>query len=101
MSLKPVPVSTSKSSEPLLTENDSRYVMFPIQDNEIWKMYKKQVDCFWRAEEIDLSKDIVEWNSDILNDNERFLISMVLAFFLQIMKVLTFNLTKLFGIKSL
>ena len=92
MSLKPVALSTSKSSEPLLTENDSRYVMFPIQDNEIWKMYKKQVDCFWRAEEIDLSKDIVEWNSDTLNDNERFFISMVLAFFAASDGIVTENL---------
>ena len=77
MSLKQTSAPASKSSEPLLTENDSRYVLFPIQDNEIWKMYKKQVDCFWRAEEIDLSKDIVEWTSDVLNDNERFFISMI------------------------
>ena len=47
MSIKQNPVSASKPSEILLTENDSRYVLFPIQDNEIWKMYKKQVDCFW------------------------------------------------------
>ena len=53
--------------------------MFPIQDQEIWKMYKKQVDCFWRAEEIDLSKDLVHWDS--LEGDERFFISMILAFF--------------------
>ena len=52
----------SKSQkEPLLTENESRYVMFPIEDHDIWTMYKKQMDCFWRAEEIDLSKDIEHW----------------------------------------
>lgn len=65
--------------EPLLTENDERFVMFPIQDEDIWKMYKKQMDCFWRAEEIDLSKDIVHWNS--LTPNEQHFIKMVLAFF--------------------
>ena len=43
-------------------------------------MYKKQVDCFWRAEELDLSKDLVDW-SEKLNDDERHFISMVLAFF--------------------
>ncbi len=67
------------SSEPLLTENDTRYVMFPIQDNDIWKMYKKQVDCFWRAEELDLSKDIIDWNG--LNNDEKYFISMILGFF--------------------
>ena len=92
MSVKQTLASSSKSSEPLLTENDSRYVMFPIQDNEIWKMYKKQVDCFWRAEEIDLSKDIVQWNSDTLNDNERYFISMILAFFAASDGIVTENL---------
>ena len=67
------------SSEPLLTENDTRYVMFPIQDNDIWKMYKKQVDCFWRAEEIDLSKDTLHW--DTMMPEERKFISLILAFF--------------------
>lgn len=66
-------------SEPLLTEDDNRFVMFPIQDDSIWKMYKKQMDCFWRAEEIDLSKDLEHWNN--LTDNERHFIQMVLAFF--------------------
>ncbi len=65
--------------EPLLTEDDSRYVMFPIKDQEVWDMYKKQVDCFWRAEEVDLSKDLVHW--DALKDDERHFISMILAFF--------------------
>ena len=53
--------------------------MFPIQDDEILKMYKKQMDCFWRAEEIDLSKDIVEWAA--LTGDEQYFISRVLAFF--------------------
>ena len=65
--------------EPLLTEDDNRYVMFPIKDESIWKMYKKQMDCFWRAEEIDLSKDLTHWES--LNNDERFFVKMILAFF--------------------
>ena len=67
------------TTEPLLTEDDNRFVMFPIQDDSIWKMYKKQMDCFWRAEEIDLSKDLEHWSK--LTDNERHFIQMVLAFF--------------------
>ena len=55
-------------------------------------MYKKQVDCFWRAEEIDLSKDIVQWNSETLNDNERYFISMILAFFAASDGIVTENL---------
>jgi ribonucleoside-diphosphate reductase subunit M2 len=72
--------ATVTITDPLLTPNDSRYVMFPIQDQDIWKMYKKQVDCFWRTEEIDFSKDLVDWN-DKLNNDERYFISMILAFF--------------------
>lgn len=67
------------NQEPLLCEDDSRYVMFPVKSQDIWKMYKKQVDCFWRAEEVDLSKDLNDWAK--LNDDERYFISMVLAFF--------------------
>jgi ribonucleoside-diphosphate reductase subunit M2 len=63
----------------LLHEDVSRYVMFPVKDEDIWKMYKKQVDCFWRAEEVDLSKDLGDWSK--LNDDEKYFISMVLAFF--------------------
>jgi ribonucleoside-diphosphate reductase subunit M2 len=65
--------------EPLLAADDNRFVMFPIQNQDIWKMYKKQVDCFWRAEEIDLSKDLTHW--DGLNEDEKKFISMILAFF--------------------
>jgi ribonucleotide reductase beta subunit family protein with ferritin-like domain len=67
------------NTEPLLVEDDSRFVMFPIQDQDIWNMYKKQVDCFWRAEEVDLSKDINDWNN--LNKDEKHFVSTILAFF--------------------
>ena len=66
-------------TEPLLQEDANRYVMFPIQDQTIWQMYKKQIDCFWRAEEIDLSKDLGDW--DGLQKDEQYFISMILAFF--------------------
>jgi ribonucleoside-diphosphate reductase subunit M2 len=65
--------------EPLLTEDESRYVMFPIKDESIWKMYKKQVDSFWRAEEIDLTKDLTSWKT--LTDEEQYFIKMIIAFF--------------------
>jgi ribonucleoside-diphosphate reductase subunit M2 len=66
-------------TEPLLIPDDNRFVMFPIKHNDIWEMYKKQIDCFWRAEEIDLSKDSTHWDS--LNADEKHFISMILAFF--------------------
>jgi len=70
---------SNSRKEPLLTENENRYVMFPIVDADIWKMYKKQMDCFWRAEEIDLSKDIKHWPT--LTENEQHFVKHILAFF--------------------
>ncbi|KAF5341337.1 hypothetical protein D9757_015379 [Collybiopsis confluens] len=46
----------------------------------IWRLYKKAVASFWTAEELDLSKDLNDWNNR-LGDNERFFLSRVLAFF--------------------
>ncbi|MBB6609982.1 ribonucleotide-diphosphate reductase subunit beta [Pontibacter sp. Tf4] len=65
--------------EPILKENPNRYVLFPIQHEEIWQMYKKAEASFWVAEEIDLGQDMKDWEN--LNDGERHFISHVLAFF--------------------
>jgi ribonucleoside-diphosphate reductase subunit M2 len=70
---------SKNTSELLLAPDENRFVMFPIKCDDIWKMYKKQVDCFWRAEEIDLSKDLMDWEK--LNGDEQYFISMILAFF--------------------
>lgn len=66
-------------TEKILQEKDNRFVLFPIQYQQIWDMYKKHVQAFWVAEEIDLSQDITDWQK--LNDNERHFIKHVLAFF--------------------
>ena len=65
--------------EPLLQENKSRFVLFPIEHDDIWQYYKKAEASFWTAEEIDLSQDQTDWES--LNDGERHFITHVLAFF--------------------
>ncbi|MBC5775718.1 ribonucleotide-diphosphate reductase subunit beta [Pontibacter sp. KCTC 32443] len=65
--------------EPILQENPNRFVLFPIQHDEVWQMYKKAEASFWTAEEIDLSQDLKDWEN--LNDGERHFISHVLAFF--------------------
>lgn len=65
--------------EPILTENESRFVLFPIEHHEIWKMYKQAEASFWTAEEVDLAQDLQDWER--LNDNERHFIKHVLAFF--------------------
>ena len=66
--------------EPILKDNPNRFVLFPIQHPDIWKMYKKQEASIWTAEELDLSPDLLDWENK-LNDDERFFIKHVLAFF--------------------
>ena len=67
-------------TEPLLQDNKDRFVIFPIQHNDIWQFYKNAEASFCTAEEVDLSPDLHDWQNK-LNDNERFFISRVLAFF--------------------
>jgi ribonucleotide reductase beta subunit family protein with ferritin-like domain len=78
----------------MLTPDNNRFVMFPIQHNDIWLMYKKQVDCFWRPEEIELTKDLKDWAG--LTDDERHFISMILAFFAASDGIVTENLAQRF-----
>ena len=66
--------------EPILQENKDRFVIFPIQHNDLWEWYKKQQACFWTAEEIDLHSDLTDWNTK-LTDDERYFIKHILAFF--------------------
>lgn len=71
---------TTAVEEPLLKENKDRFVLFPIKHDDIWQYYKKAEASFWTAEEIDLHQDLTDWN-DKLNDDERYFIKHVLAFF--------------------
>jgi len=79
-----IPDKTKKNEtliqeEPLLKENPKRFVLFPIQYHEIWQMYKKAEASFWTVEEVDLAKDMPDWEK--LSDDERYFISHILAFF--------------------
>uniref|UniRef100_A0A7S0C8G5 Uncharacterized protein n=1 Tax=Proboscia inermis TaxID=420281 RepID=A0A7S0C8G5_9STRA len=65
--------------EPLLADNPGRFVIFPIQHEDVWEMYKKAEASFWTAEEIDLASDLNDWKS--LSANERHFVSHILAFF--------------------
>ena len=67
-------------AEELLMESSNRFVLFPIKYPSIFKMYKTAISAFWQVEEVDLSKDITDWENK-LNDNERHYIEHVLAFF--------------------
>ncbi|KAF8842251.1 ribonucleotide reductase small subunit [Paxillus ammoniavirescens] len=89
-------VDLPESEEPLLKASKRRFVLFPIQYHEIWQMYKKAEASFWTAEEMDLSKDIHDWNNR-LNDNERHFISHVLAFFAASDGIVNENLVERFS----
>jgi ribonucleoside-diphosphate reductase subunit M2 len=114
-------IKPEEATEPLLQENPQRFVLFPIQNHEvsdvltrsnqtrkvvhhiiklthkkIWRMYKKAMASFWTAEEIDLSKDIPDWNHR-LNDDERFFISHILAFFAASDGIVNENLVERFS----
>ena len=65
--------------EQMLNEEENRYVIFPIQHEPFWEMYKRAEANFWTAEELDLSKDLNDWSK--LNDSERYFIKNILAFF--------------------
>jgi len=69
----------NQPTEKILAESNERFVLFPIEHDEIWKMYKQHVACFWTAEEVDLQQDLVDWKK--LNENEQHFIKHVLAFF--------------------
>jgi len=66
--------------EDILVEDPGRFVIFPLKHSDIWEMYKQAEHSFWTAEEIDLAEDLVDWE-DRLNDDERYYIKNILAFF--------------------
>jgi len=71
--------SNDVDGEPILKTNEDRFVIFPIQHNDIWEFYKQHQAAIWIAEEVDLTDDVMDWEE--LSDKERFFIKQVLAFF--------------------
>lgn len=71
---------TTTTNEPLLQDNQDRFVLFPIKHNDIWSMYKDAEASFWTAEEIDLGPDLMDWKNK-LNEDEKYFIKHILAFF--------------------
>lgn len=69
-----------KMDEPILSKSLSRLTLFPKTYPEVWKMYKEALASFWVVEEVDLSKDLNDWNK--LTDNEKHFLKHILAFFL-------------------
>ena len=83
-----------KVLEPLLTKDSSRIHLFPIKYNDIWHMYKKAVASFWTTEEVDLSKDLKDW--ELLKPQEKHFIKHVLAFFAASDGIVNANLVERF-----
>ncbi len=73
-------MNTTVAIEPILQENPNRFVLFPIEHDDIWQFYKKSEASIWTAEEIDLSQDFDDWDHK-LSDNDRYFIKHILAFF--------------------
>ena len=65
--------------EKILMENPNRFVIFPIQHNDIWEYYKMHQAALWTAEEVDLTNDIRDWNN--LSENEQYFVKNILSFF--------------------
>ena len=71
--------NSDNTTEPILKENPNRFVIFPIEHNDIWEFYKQHQAAFWTAEEVDLSNDIRDWEK--LTENEKYFVKNVLSFF--------------------
>ncbi|KAJ2906755.1 hypothetical protein MKZ38_010746 [Zalerion maritima] len=89
-------IKQEETDEPLLQENPNRFVLFPIKYHEIWQFYKKAEASFWTAEEIDLSKDLHDWNNR-LNEDEKYFITHILAFFAASDGIVNENLVERFS----
>ena len=81
----------------MLQPDENRYVMFPIVHHDVWSLYKKAIDLFWKVEDIDLSKDLSDWEA--LNVDEKHFIKMVLAFFSSSDGIIIENLSSRFSIE--
>jgi ribonucleotide reductase beta subunit family protein with ferritin-like domain len=87
-------VKHPRESEPLLTEEENRYVVYPIRHHDIWDAYKKQMACFWTAEELDFAQDLKDWER--LTPDEQFFVKNILAFFAGSDGIVMENLTERF-----
>jgi len=85
----------SELSEPILAVNKDRTSLFPIQYQDVWQFYKKAKASFWTVEEVELSKDLADWEK--LKDGERHFISYVLAFFAASDGIVNENLVERFS----
>ena len=83
-----------ENNEEMLLKKNDRLAIFPIQHDDMWDMYKKSVSAFWTPEELDLSKDIDDFNK--LTENEKTFIKHILAFFSSSDTIVNINLGERF-----
>jgi len=74
--------------------NTKNFTTYPIQNHELWNLYKKQQSSFWRAEEVDLSGDMRDWVK--LNNDEQYFIKNILAFFAGSDGIVNWNISERF-----
>ena len=82
MCLNSYDISTEPQKKPPIVPSleKNNFCLFPIKKPHIWEAYKRQFSLIWSVEEIDLSEDLTDWDEK-LNDNDRFFIKHILAFF--------------------
>nr|GAV93147.1 ribonucleotide reductase small subunit [Chionoecetes opilio bacilliform virus] len=66
-------------NEILLRECPNRYVLFPIENKDLWFQSKNLEKSIWSSDAIDLKQDIIDWVS--LPEKVKLFISHILAFF--------------------
>jgi ribonucleotide reductase beta subunit family protein with ferritin-like domain len=71
---------SSLQIEPFLNPKNRREKLYPIQYQDLWKYYQTHKSAFWVSEEVDLYKDVRDWNEK-LTDDEKHYIKWTLAFF--------------------
>jgi ribonucleoside-diphosphate reductase subunit M2 len=89
-------IQTSLSNNKLLQDNPGQYVLtHEVEWKSVWDMYKIAESAIWKAQEIDLSKDLNDWNT-MISDNERYFIKNILAFFAASDGIVNANLVERF-----
>jgi ribonucleotide reductase beta subunit family protein with ferritin-like domain len=71
-----------------------RLTVHPINELEIWNMYKKSMASMWTPEEIDFSKDYNDFTN--MSSDSQYFIKMILAFFAASDMIVNMNLTERF-----
>lgn len=84
----------TKLYEPITDEAKRKFTVLPIQYEDVWWYYKRQVACFWKEEELDFSHDYEDFMS--LNKGEQHFVEMILAFFAASDGIVNFNLSERF-----